>query len=132
MTQVWVAPVAGAGAGTARQYTRGEKNATAPEWSPDGKTIAFASDRGQQTDFENLKFSRWQITLYDLESGRVSVLAQQAGQNLNPMWAPDGRSLAFVSDRSGVSDVFLYRTYVKIRVGRFCAWSARASTTCGT
>src|SRR2546430_17382249 len=26
----------------------------------------------------------------------------------NPAWAPDGRSLAFVSDRSGISNIFLY------------------------
>src|SRR2546422_9620777 len=30
------------------------------------------------------------------------------GKNLNPAWAPDGRSLAFVSDRSGISNIFLY------------------------
>ena len=79
-----------------------------PQWSPDGRTIAFASDRGPQTDFDNLKFSRWQISLYDLESGRVSVLPNQAGQNLNPMWAPDGKSIAFVSDRTGIPNIFIY------------------------
>src|SRR5216117_2750487 len=30
------------------------------------------------------------------------------GKNINPAWAPDGRSLAFVSDRSGISNIFLY------------------------
>ena len=30
------------------------------------------------------------------------------GKNVSPQWAPDGRSIAFVSDRSGVSDIFLY------------------------
>src|SRR5215813_9872198 len=33
VTQIWVVPIAGS---TARQYTRGDKSATAPEWSPDG------------------------------------------------------------------------------------------------
>jgi hypothetical protein len=30
------------------------------------------------------------------------------GKSINPAWAPDGRSLAFVSDRSGISNIFLY------------------------
>jgi len=38
VTQIWVAPTM---VGQARQYTRGDKNASAPEWSPDGKMLAF-------------------------------------------------------------------------------------------
>ena len=30
------------------------------------------------------------------------------GRNINPVWSPDGRTLAFVSDRTGISNIFLY------------------------
>jgi surface antigen Omp85-like protein/WD40 repeat protein len=30
------------------------------------------------------------------------------GKNVNPVWSPDGRSLAFVSDRTGISNLYLY------------------------
>jgi len=30
------------------------------------------------------------------------------GKNVSPQWAPDGKSIAFVSDRSGVSNIYLY------------------------
>ena len=91
-----------------RRLTNDRNGDNQPQWSPDGRTIAFVSDRGPQTDFDNLKFSRWQVSLYDLESGRVSVVPNQAGQNLNPMWAPDGKSIAFVSDRTGIPNLFIY------------------------
>ncbi len=80
-----------------------------PVWSPDGTTIAFATDRGPNTDFKTLAFSNFRIALYDLATGTVKVLDHMdQGKNVSPQWAPDGHSIAFVSDRSGVSDIFLY------------------------
>ena len=78
-------------------------------WSPDGKTIAFATDRGPETDFNILRFGNMRVALYHLESGNIEVLRHMdRGKNINPVWAPDGKSLAFVSDRTGISNIFLY------------------------
>ena len=80
-----------------------------PAWSPDGRSIAFTTDRGPATDFGTLRFGNYRIALYRLESRSVEVLDRMDdGKNVNPAWAPDGRSLAFVSDRSGVSNIYLY------------------------
>ena len=91
-----------------RQLTKGWYAGLMPQWSPDGRKVAFVSDRGPNTDIQLLKFGKWQINVLDLETGNVDVIPGQAGKNLNPMWSPDGKSVAYISDRTGITQVFLY------------------------
>ena len=79
-----------------------------PAWSPDGATIAFATDRGPETNFNTLEFGELKIAMYRMDNGTVTVLDNMPGRNINPVWSPDGKALAFISDRTGISNVFLY------------------------
>ncbi|MFH1277966.1 MAG: hypothetical protein ABIK65_06280 [Candidatus Eisenbacteria bacterium] len=80
-----------------------------PTWSPDGRTIAFTTDRGAGTDFETLRFGNLRLALYDLETDEVRELPNmERGKNIAPYWSPDGKDLLFVSDRDGPSNLYAY------------------------
>jgi WD40-like Beta Propeller Repeat len=53
-------------------------------WSPDDKQLVFEIEGS--------------VRVYDLESGKTSVLASGTGprENLNPTWSPDGKQIAFL------------------------------------
>jgi len=79
-----------------------------PQWSPDGSMIAFATDQSPGADLANLRFPHWQIAIYHVDGGNVELIPGQNGLNINPMWAPDSKSIAFISDRTGGQNIFLY------------------------
>ena len=81
-----------------------------PSWSPDGNCIAFSSDRGAETDFSRMIYSTMRIALYCFQNRAVDVLPDQEekGKYINPVWSPDGKWLAAISDRTGIANIFLW------------------------
>ncbi|MEX2178839.1 MAG: hypothetical protein WD801_09030 [Gemmatimonadaceae bacterium] len=93
--------------GAIRQLTDDRYGDLQPTFSPDGRTIAFATDRAPSTSFDRLTFSKLQLATIDLASGTVTVHQGFArGKHINPQFSPDGRNLYFVSDQDGVSDIY--------------------------
>jgi dipeptidyl aminopeptidase/acylaminoacyl peptidase len=80
--QVWIVTTAG---GKPQQYTRGEKSASAVEWSPDGKLLAFLSDR--EKDGER------QVWMMMADGGEAWAVTTHKGGVSGFRFSPDGKQL---------------------------------------
>jgi hypothetical protein len=104
VSDLYLADVA---SGSIRQLTNDKFADLQPAFSPDGRTIAFASDRGATTSFERMAFGELQIATLDMASGGIAVRQGfSEGKHINPQYSADGRSIYFVSDQDGISDVY--------------------------
>jgi len=75
------------GSREARQLTSGPGYAYQPDWSPDGRYVAFA----------RYVEDAIQLQLLDLSTGDTRPLLANGAVNVEPSWSPDGSRLAFVS-----------------------------------
>lgn len=93
--------------GTTERLTNDRHADLQPVFSPDGGTIAFVSDRGSRTNFGALRYAQPGIALLDsrtLVVTRLDIFAD--AKTINPMYAPDGRSLYVIADPDGYSDLY--------------------------
>ena len=104
ITDLYIIDVA---SGTVRQLTNDRFADLQPAWSPDGRTIAFVTDRGPGTDFDRLTYAQPRLALLTVDTGEIEPLSLFAGaKHINPAWSPDGQNLYFIADRGGYNDVY--------------------------
>ena len=92
--QVWIVRLS-ADSAKPGQLTKLRGGSSNLRWSPDGKRLAFVSNR------ERHSF----VGVWDFASSTLRYIDPSTDQDAAPVWSPDGKSLAFMRTPSQVSDL---------------------------
>jgi Tol biopolymer transport system component len=77
-----------------------------PAWSPDSRQLAFSTDRFS-TQLPRLEAGHLTLAIMDVASGQVREAGGfDDGKNIDPQWSRDGRSLYFLSDHQGITNIY--------------------------
>ncbi len=75
------------------------EQAYTPRFSPDGRTVAYSVwTAGGYRD----------VRLVDVATGIFREVTHDRAMDMNPIWSPDGKTLFFSSDRTGIFNVYAY------------------------
>jgi len=83
------------------QTTSGDYDDSEPSFSPDGKTVAFASNRTKNWN-RNYNTDIWLVSADTADKGRkLTQLTTHRGPDSSPVWSPDGKWIAYTTASDG-------------------------------
>src|SRR5947207_8504292 len=81
-----------------RQITSGDFDDNEPAWSPDGKSLAFSSNRSPDPDV-NYDVNIWVVAADNTDKGaHLTQVTTNPGPDTSPAWSPVGQRIAYVTE----------------------------------
>ncbi len=77
----------------------GQSNIGSPSWSPDGQSFVYvASNNDENSD----------LYIYSFDNKQSIQVTKTDSSEWTPSWSPNGKYIAFISDRDGNRDLYIY------------------------
>src|SRR5690349_7441581 len=95
---IFVADVA---TGQIRQLTDGTHYEHSIDWSPNGRAIAFVSNREPNAD----QSFHYDLFALRLSAGNIRRLTATENAEYQPRWSPDGKTIVYLGTKRGLTDL---------------------------
>jgi dipeptidyl aminopeptidase/acylaminoacyl peptidase len=80
------------------QITSGDFDDSEPTWSPDGKSLAFTSNRSAPDPDATYDTNIWVVAANNSDKGaHLTQVTTNPGADGSPVWSPDGKWIAYVT-----------------------------------
>ena len=80
------------------QITSGDYDDVEPAWSPDGKQVAFSSNRSKPDPDANYNSEIWTVAADNNDKGAtLTPVTTAPGEHHTPTWSPDGKWIAYTT-----------------------------------
>ena len=95
---IFVADIA---SGQIRQLTDGTHYEHSIDWSPDGREIAFVSNREPNED----QFFNYDLFALNVANGAIRRITATENAEYQPRWSPDGKTIVYLGTKRGLTDL---------------------------
>ena len=93
--------VADISSGQIRQLTDGTHYEHSIDWSPDGREIAFVSNREPNED----QFFNYDLFALSVANGAIRRITATESAEYQPRWSPDGKTIVYLGTKRGLTDL---------------------------
>jgi len=87
--------------------TNMDNGACQPSWSPDGSQLVFISPCRTRGEFYEDVYKDSSLYIINADGTDLKPLTAAPGSDFDPAWAPDGKRIAFTSQRNGTKDIYV-------------------------